>query len=39
MSLFALSYPEPEIAFGLPVFTSGQMGFLRMREILTTQTD
>lgn len=35
MSLFALSYPEPETAFGLPVFTSGQMGFSRMHDILT----
>jgi aspartate/glutamate racemase len=35
MSLFALSYPEPENAFGLPVFTSGEMGFSRMRDILT----
>jgi aspartate/glutamate racemase len=37
MSVFALSYPNPEAEFGLPVFTSGQTGFQRMREILTTR--
>jgi Asp/Glu/hydantoin racemase len=35
MTAFALSYPDPEAEFGLPVFTSGQTGFQRMREILT----
>jgi Asp/Glu/hydantoin racemase len=35
MTAFALSYPDPEAEFGLPVFTSGQIGFQRMREILT----
>ena len=34
MTAFALSYPDPEAEFGLPVFTSGQTGFQRMREIL-----
>ena len=34
MSTFALSYPDGEALFGLPVFTSGQIGFQRMREIL-----
>jgi hypothetical protein len=37
MTVFALSYPDAEAEFGLPVFTSGQMGFQRMREILTAQ--
>jgi len=37
MTVFALPYPNPEAEFGLPVFTSGQMGFQRMREILTGQ--
>ncbi|NIQ78310.1 MAG: hypothetical protein GTN93_09485, partial [Anaerolineae bacterium] len=31
MTAFALSYPDPEAEFGLPVFTSGQTGFQRMR--------
>jgi len=35
MTAFALSYPDAEAEFGLPVFTSGQTGFQRMREILT----
>lgn len=35
MTIFALSYPDAEAEFGLPVFTSGQMGFQRIREILT----
>jgi len=37
MTAFALSYPDAEAEFGLPVFTSGQMGFQRMREILIAQ--
>ncbi len=37
MALFALSYPDPVAEFGLPVFTSGQEGFQRMREILAAQ--
>jgi len=36
MTAFALSYPDPEAEFGLPVFTSGQTGFQQMREILAT---
>jgi len=36
MTVFALSHPDPEAEFGLPVFTSGQAGFQRMREVLTT---
>ncbi|HEY63278.1 MAG TPA: hypothetical protein G4O02_01785 [Caldilineae bacterium] len=35
MTVFMLSYPNPEAEFGLPVFTSGQLGFQRVREILT----
>ena len=37
MTVFALSYPDAEAEFGLPVFTRGQMGFQRLREILTAQ--
>jgi aspartate/glutamate racemase len=39
MSVLALSYPDAEAAFGLPVFTSGQTGFQRMREVLAAQAD
>jgi aspartate/glutamate racemase len=35
MSVFALSYPDAQKEFGIPVFTSGQCGFQRMREILS----
>jgi Asp/Glu/hydantoin racemase len=38
MSVFCLSHPDPEAAFGLPVYTSGQTGFQRAREVLATQT-
>lgn len=34
MSAFLFSYPDPEGTFGLPVFTSGQCGFERVRELL-----
>jgi Asp/Glu/hydantoin racemase len=34
MSVFAFSYPDRLGAFGAPVLTSGEEGFLRMREIL-----
>jgi len=37
MTVFALSYPDAEAEFGVPVFTSGQTGFQRMREILTAE--
>lgn len=37
MSILALSYPDAEAEFGLPVYTSGQAGFQRMREILMAQ--
>jgi aspartate/glutamate racemase len=35
MTLFLLSFPDPPAEFGVPVFTSGQCGFERMREVLT----
>ena len=34
MTVFALSYPDAEAEFGLPVLTSGQAGFQRAGEIL-----
>jgi Asp/Glu/hydantoin racemase len=34
MSAFLLSYPDPVTAFGVPVLTSGQCGFERIREVL-----
>ena len=34
MSAFLFSYPSPEDVFGLPIFTSGQCGFERVRELL-----
>ena len=34
MSTFVFSYPDRVAAFGLPVLTSGEEGFLRAREIL-----
>jgi aspartate/glutamate racemase len=34
MSVFLLSFPEPEAVFGVPVFTSGQCGFERAAEVL-----
>jgi len=34
MSVFHFSYPDPVAAFGVPVFTSGQCGFERVRELL-----
>lgn len=34
MTLFLLSYPDPRAEFGVPVFTSGQCGFERMRQVL-----
>lgn len=36
MSVLLLSYPDPEIEFGVPVFTSGQCGFEAVRDILST---
>jgi hypothetical protein len=34
MSAFLFTYPDPIETFGIPVFTSGQCGFERVREIL-----
>lgn len=36
MSALLLSYPDPLAEFGIPVLTSAQCGFERVREILTT---
>jgi aspartate/glutamate racemase len=36
MSLFKLTYPEPERVFGVPVLTSGEEGFRRIRRLLAT---
>jgi hypothetical protein len=38
MSVFLFSYPDPEAEFGVPVLTSGQCGFERMREVLAGQS-
>lgn len=37
MSVFLLEYPDPIAAFGVPVFTSGEYGFRRVREVLTAR--
>jgi Asp/Glu/hydantoin racemase len=34
MSVFACSFPDPVSVFGVPILTSGQCGFERMREVL-----
>jgi len=34
MTVFLLSHPDPATDFGVPVFTSGQCGFERVRELL-----
>jgi hypothetical protein len=34
MTIFLLSYPEPVAEFGVPVWTSGECGFNRMRSVL-----
>jgi hypothetical protein len=34
MTVFLLSYPDPQQTFGVPVFTSGQCGFEYVRELL-----
>jgi hypothetical protein len=36
MSVFALSYPDRVASFGLPVLTSGEEGFRRMKDVLLT---
>ena len=35
MSLFKLTYPQPERVFGVPVLTSGEEGFRRIRRLLS----
>ena len=35
MTVFLLSYPDPVKAFGVPIFTSGQCGFERVRALLS----
>jgi len=37
MSVFQLSFPDPMIEFGIPVFTSGQCGFEAVREALVSK--
>ena len=34
MTIFKLSHPRPEEDFGVPVLTSGETGFLRVRDVL-----
>ncbi len=34
MSAFSFTYPDPQAEFGIPVLSSGECGFVRMREIL-----
>jgi len=34
MAVFLLSYSRPEVEFGLPILTSGQCGFERVRDVL-----
>jgi len=36
MTVFLLSYPDPAVDFGIPVFTSGQSGFEAIYNILTS---
>ena len=38
MTIFLLSYPDPQKSFGIPVFTSGQCGFERVAEVLTKRS-
>ncbi|MCG8479132.1 MAG: aspartate/glutamate racemase family protein [Spirochaetales bacterium] len=35
MSIFELSYPDPDAAFGIPVYTSGRTGFERIQTLLS----
>jgi len=37
MTIFKLTYPDAEATFGVPVLTSGEEGFRRIREILLGQ--
>ncbi len=34
MSVFLLSYPDPQAVFGVPVLTSGETGFRRVKQVL-----
>ena len=36
MSVFALEYPDAARTFGVPVLTSGECGFKRVRALLLT---
>ena len=36
MSVFILSHPDPESEFGIPVLNSGELGFARVAEVLST---
>jgi hypothetical protein len=38
MTVFLLSYPDPTLEFGIPVYTSGQCGFEAMREALVSKS-
>jgi hypothetical protein len=38
MTVFLLSYPDPMIEFGIPVYTSGQCGFEAIREALVSKS-
>ncbi len=37
MTVFLLTYPDPQNSFGVPVFTSGQCGFEAVRALLTQE--
>ena len=39
MTAFLLSYPEPELEFGVPIITSGQYGFEFVRDFFITQSE
>jgi aspartate/glutamate racemase len=38
MTVFLLSYPDPAAEFGVPVLTSGQCGFERVRDLFASGT-
>jgi aspartate/glutamate racemase len=37
MTVFLLSYPDPQAEFGVPIFTSGQCGFEAMKDLLLSK--
>ena len=37
MTVLTLDYPDPVDAFGVPVLTSGECGFTRVRQLLMQQ--